>query len=46
MNKIFKMGRHHVMWTYVFNGKVTELMGTDMNFEFKILILNFEFNLR
>ena len=26
------------MWTYVFNGKVTELMGTNINFEFKIKI--------
>ena len=30
----------------LFNGKVTELIGTNINFEFKILISNFEFNLR
>ena len=29
-----------------FNGKVIEFMGTNINFEFKILILNFELNLR
>ena len=29
------------MWTYVFNGKVKELMGTNINFEFNILILKF-----
>ena len=27
------------------NGKVTELMGTNINFELKILILNFEFKI-
>ena len=30
----------------LFNGRVTELIGTNINFEFKILILDFEFNLR
>ena len=29
-----------------FNGRVTELISANINFEFKILILNFEFNLR
>ena len=29
-----------------FNERVTELIGINKNFEFKILILNFEFNLR
>ena len=33
------------MWTHEFNGKVTELIRTIINFEFKILILNFESNL-
>ena len=28
------------------NGRVTELIGSNINFEFKIIILNFEFNLR
>ena len=30
----------------LFNKRVTELIGTNINFEFKILILIFEFNLR
>ena len=30
----------------LFNGRVTELIGTNVNFEFEILILNFEFDLR
>ena len=30
----------------LFNGKVTELIGTNIEFEFKIFILNFEFDLR
>ena len=30
----------------LFNGRVTELISMNINFEFKILILNFEFNLR
>ena len=34
-----------MMWMYVFNGKVTELISTNINFEFKILILNFEFKI-
>ena len=29
-----------------FNGRVTELIGLNINFEFKILILDFEFNSR
>ena len=29
-----------------FNGRVTELIGTNINFESKFLISNFEFNLR
>ena len=35
------------MWSErMFQWKVTELMGMNINFEFKILILNFEFDLR
>ena len=35
------------IYIYVlFIGMVTELIGMNINFEFKILILNFEFNLR
>ncbi len=45
MNKI-KNGKTPCALNVHFNGKVTELMGTNINFEFKILILNFEFNLR
>ena len=45
MNKI-KNGKTPCEVNIRFNGKVTELMGTNINFWFKILFLNFEFNLK
>ena len=38
MNKILKNGKTPCDGNVRFNGKVTELMGTNINFEFKILI--------
>ena len=45
MNKI-KNGKIPCDVYVLFNGRVSELIGTNINFEFKILILNFEINLR
>ena len=46
MNKIKKNGNIPCDVYVLFNRRVTELIGTNINFEFKILILNLEFNLR
>ena len=43
MNKILKNGKTPCDVCILFNGKVAELMGKNINFEFKILISDFEF---